>query len=198
MSMIIINLLYLFILIYMVIIFKSKKESMIIYTIISIIAVIYALLGITYGFTGKLVEVIFLSTMLSIISLIDIRYEIIPDSLIGVILIFGILFNIINKTVTVKAMIIGFFIISVPLLVTAIIVKDSIGGGDIKLMAVTGAFLGWKFVILAFLIASVIGGIVSTILLIIRKIKKTDMIPYGPFLSIGIIIAILCSNKIIG
>lgn len=196
--MIIINLLYLFILIYMVIIFKSKKESMIIYTIISIIAVIYALLGITYGFTGKLVEVIFLSTMLSIISLIDIRYEIIPDSLIGVILIFGILFNIINKTVTVKAMIIGFFIISVPLLVTAIIVKDSIGGGDIKLMAVTGAFLGWKFVILAFLIASVIGGIVSTILLIIRKIKKTDMIPYGPFLSIGIIIAILCSNKIIG
>ena len=198
MSMIIINLLYLFILIYMVIIFKSKKESMIIYTIISIIAVIYSLLGITYGFTGKLVEVIFLSTMLSIISLIDIRYEIIPDSLIGVILIFGILFNIINKTVTVKAMIIGFFIISVPLLVTAIIVKDSIGGGDIKLMAVTGAFLGWKFVILAFLIASVIGGIVSTILLIIRKIKKTDMIPYGPFLSIGIIIAILCSNKIIG
>ncbi len=72
--------------------------------------------------------------------------------------------------------------------------KESMGGGDVKLMAMIGAFLGWKLAILAFFIAPFFGAVFG----IIEKIRtKQSLIPYGPFLVIGALIALFYSDPII-
>ncbi|MBI4388110.1 MAG: prepilin peptidase [Candidatus Omnitrophica bacterium] len=64
--------------------------------------------------------------------------------------------------------------------------KESMGGGDIKLMAMVGAFLGWKEAILVFFLAPILA---LPIGLYMKFQKKEDYIPYGPFLSLaGVII----------
>lgn len=72
--------------------------------------------------------------------------------------------------------------------------KESMGGGDVKLMGMIGAFLGWKAALLAFFIAPFFGAIFG----IIVKIRtKESLIPYGPFLALGAIIALFFSEPLI-
>jgi leader peptidase (prepilin peptidase) / N-methyltransferase len=71
---------------------------------------------------------------------------------------------------------------------------ESMGGGDIKLLAMIGAFLGWKGALLTFLIAPFFGSIIGVFNLVI---KKDHTIPYGPFLSLGALVALFWGEKII-
>lgn len=72
--------------------------------------------------------------------------------------------------------------------------KEAMGGGDVKLMAMIGSFVGLKLVILAFFIAPFFGAVPGIIL----KIKDgREIIPYGPFLSLAALVAIFFGNKIL-
>ena len=72
--------------------------------------------------------------------------------------------------------------------------KEAMGGGDVKLMAMIGAFIGWKLVLLTFFLAPFFGTPVGVIV----KIKdKDDIIPYGPYLSLAAIVAIFWGEKIL-
>ena len=71
---------------------------------------------------------------------------------------------------------------------------ESMGGGDIKLLAMIGAFLGWKAAILTFFMAPFFGAIVGIINL---AIKKEHTIPYGPFLALAAFMVIFWQLKII-
>ena len=72
--------------------------------------------------------------------------------------------------------------------------KESMGGGDVKLMAMVGAFIGWKLALLTFFIAPFFGAAVG----IVIKIRKGEsLIPYGPFLSLATLISIIWGERII-
>jgi leader peptidase (prepilin peptidase) / N-methyltransferase len=72
--------------------------------------------------------------------------------------------------------------------------KEAMGGGDVKLLAMIGSFLGWKMTILTFFIAPAFGAVVGIIL----KIKEgKETIPYGPYLSLGAIVLIFWGEKIL-
>lgn len=72
--------------------------------------------------------------------------------------------------------------------------KEAMGGGDVKLLAMIGSFLGWKLVVLTFFIAPLFGSVVGVVL----KIKeKRDTIPYGPYLSLAAIVAMLWGDRIL-
>ena len=71
---------------------------------------------------------------------------------------------------------------------------ESMGGGDVKLLAMIGAFLGWQRALLTFFIAPFFGAIIGIITLIT---KKDHTIPYGPFLSLAALISIFFSDKIL-
>ena len=90
--------------------------------------------------------------------------------------------------------IIGFFVVSVPMWLITLIKKEAIGGGDIKLMAVCGFMLGWKLTLFATFIGIITGGIYGIVLLAQRKKGKDGHFAFGPFLSLGIIIALLVNN----
>lgn len=72
---------------------------------------------------------------------------------------------------------------------------ESMGGGDVKLLAMIGAFLGWKNAIFVFFLAPFFGAAIGIINLCI---KKDHTIPYGPFLSLGAIFSMFWMDKVIG
>lgn len=72
--------------------------------------------------------------------------------------------------------------------------KEAMGGGDVKLMAMVGAFLGWKYALLTFFLAPFFGAVVG----IIEKIRTKDStIAYGPYLVLGAILSLFCGDRII-
>jgi leader peptidase (prepilin peptidase)/N-methyltransferase len=71
---------------------------------------------------------------------------------------------------------------------------SSMGGGDVKLMAMIGAFLGWEKVVLVFFSAPFFGLVFGIFNLLV---KKEHVIPYGPFLSLAACLAIFWADKFI-
>jgi leader peptidase (prepilin peptidase)/N-methyltransferase len=63
--------------------------------------------------------------------------------------------------------------------------KEAMGGGDVKLMAMVGSFLGIKLTLLAIFLGSVFGAIVGGILILSRLKTRKDYIPFGPYLGLG-------------
>ena len=73
--------------------------------------------------------------------------------------------------------------------------KEAMGIGDAKLMAMVGAFFGWKIAVVAFFISPFIG-LVYGVPLLLRK--GEHVMPYGPFLSVGVIITVLFRESLCG
>ncbi|MCX5698588.1 MAG: prepilin peptidase [Candidatus Omnitrophica bacterium] len=71
---------------------------------------------------------------------------------------------------------------------------ESMGGGDVKLLAMIGAFMGWQMAILTFFLAPFLGIVIGIINL---AAKKDHTIPYGPFLSIAALVTLFWADKII-
>jgi leader peptidase (prepilin peptidase)/N-methyltransferase len=72
--------------------------------------------------------------------------------------------------------------------------KEAMGGGDIKLMAMIGSFLGWKLALFAFFLAPVFGSAVGIVL----KVRDgRDVIPYGPYLSLAAVAAIFWGDRVL-
>jgi len=70
---------------------------------------------------------------------------------------------------------------------------ESMGGGDVKLLAMIGAFLGWKAALITFFVAPFFGMAVGLFNLVV---KKDHLIPYGPFLSLAALMSIFWQQKI--
>ena len=97
----------------------------------------------------------------------------------------------------------GGILLLIAVIAKAIVKKDAMGGGDIKLLAFVGSFIGWKLVLLTLIFASFIGSIVGGIVLLQLRIKNRDTpitghyIPFGPYLAMGTFLALLWGNTLI-
>ena len=69
--------------------------------------------------------------------------------------------------------------------------KEALGGGDVKLIAASGTVLGWIGIIGPLLLGSLAGGLAAGILLIGKKKRFGETLPFGPFLSLGIYVTCL-------
>ena len=74
--------------------------------------------------------------------------------------------------------------------------KEGIGGGDIKFLAMVGAFLGWQQALLTLMVGSVVGAFVGVGLLAVKILQKNQYIPFGPYLALGALIAVLWGPEI--
>ncbi len=82
-------------------------------------------------------------------------------------------------------------------LLLGIVSRGGMGGGDIKLAAMIGAFLGTPAVIVALFLAVALGAAVGLVLLALRLRSRKDMIPFGPAMAAGAMIAVFGSNAIV-
>jgi leader peptidase (prepilin peptidase) / N-methyltransferase len=75
--------------------------------------------------------------------------------------------------------------------------REGMGGGDIKLLAMIGAFLGWKGVLLTLLLSSLIGSMIGVGVMLARGANTRLAIPFGPFLAIGALIGLFWGEQIV-
>jgi leader peptidase (prepilin peptidase)/N-methyltransferase len=75
--------------------------------------------------------------------------------------------------------------------------KEGMGGGDIKLLAMIGAFLGWKPALLTIMIGSLTGSIIGVSLIALHIIKRDDYIPFGPFIVLGALLSLFFAQPLL-
>jgi len=160
-----------------------------------------------YGMTVQFFVYSALFASLIAVTFIDIDFKEIPDSISisGIVMgaFLSLLFPFLHGAnsalmgllTSMKGILVGGGIIYATAILGKIAFKkDAMGGGDVKLLAMIGAFLGWKLVLLTFFLAPFFGAIFG----IAVKLKTGESeIPYGPFLSMAAFIALLWGENII-
>src|SRR5699024_4302458 len=75
--------------------------------------------------------------------------------------------------------------------------KGGMGGGDMKLFGVLGIVLGWQNTLLTFFIAVFLGAIIGGVFMLIKKVKKRQAIPFGPYIVVGALISYFYGEQIV-
>jgi leader peptidase (prepilin peptidase)/N-methyltransferase len=167
----------------------------------------YLALFVFFALTPKFFAYVIMVSGLIVATFVDFEIQEIPDevSVGGLVvgLIVAIAFpSVLNETTRLNGFLNSFLgalagggmIYAMGMLGEFAFKKEAMGGGDVKLLAMVGAFVGWKLVVLTFFLAPVFGSVVG----IISKIKYgKDIIPYGPYLSLAAVCSIFFGDKII-
>jgi leader peptidase (prepilin peptidase) / N-methyltransferase len=74
---------------------------------------------------------------------------------------------------------------------------EGMGGGDVKMLAMIGAFLGWKLVLVTLVLSSIAGSVIGLLVIAIRKGGMKYALPYGTFLALGALVASLAGESIV-
>lgn len=157
-----------------------------------------------YGASFTMASYAVLAVMLLVIFFIDLDHQIIPDVVslpgIGIGLAFSLLPEGIGILPALTGMLVGGgSLYAIALLGDWLFKKESMGGGDIKMAAMLGAFLGWQKVLFVFMASAVIGLVVSVVVMFFSaRVRETRMIPFGPFLALAAAVAVLYGERIIG
>ncbi len=154
--------------------------------------------GPTFPF---LILFVFCSAMV-VVTFIDLEHQIIPDviTLPGIVIGFAVSFFI--PRFGWQNSLIGIAVGGGSLLLVAygyqlITKKEGMGGGDIKLLAMMGAFFGWKAVLFIVFASSLIGSVIGITVMLIRKEDTKLAIPFGPFLAFGSVLFIFFGRQVI-
>lgn len=143
---------------------------------------------------------------LIVISVIDFQLRIIPDVISLPFIVVGMLVNLYmfypDVLLALKFSGLGFLLgggvlLLVAEIFTRLLKKDAMGGGDIKLTAMLGAFLGIKAVFFIFFASSVLAIVYFAILAVVKWGKQNKLIPFGPFLSMGAVLYWFYGEEII-
>lgn len=198
-----------------------RKKISLRYPLVELLtALLFVAVFMRYGLSYDFFFYLVLLCGLIVATFVDIKHRIIPDEIsLGGIIIGFILHtikgaNLASRSFSLKPMIdslLGIVIGGGIIYLTGItfdfvyfkLLKrppiqgetESMGAGDVKLLAMIGAFLGWQRVLLTFFIAPLLGAIVGIVNLLV---KKDHTIPYGPFLSLAALISLFWASKIIG
>lgn len=154
--------------------------------------------GCYYKFGLELQTIIIFTflTILTAIAITDKKTMKIPNNLIILLTITSILSIPHFPEISQISRITGFISVSGILLIITLIVPGAFGGGDIKLMAASGIFLGANTCLTAFITAILTAGVYVTYQLATQKKGRKDQIAFGPFLCLGIAIAIFGGEQL--
>ncbi|TYO95649.1 prepilin peptidase [Desulfallas thermosapovorans] len=130
-------------------------------------------------------------------ALIDYRHKIIPDELIITGLVLGLPLVYLSGTGKLIDGLIGFLGAGVLFLIIALVSKGGMGGGDIKLSALMGLFLGWPDILVALFISFLVGGLSGIMLMALGQKGRKDAVPFGPYLALGGVVAAFGADWII-
>ena len=172
------------------------------YPAVELITAIASLLAAyTFGVTIQTVAALFLTWVLITLTLIDLKTQLLPDSITLPLLWLGILLSFFDVftdlTSSVVGAMAGYLILwSVYQLFKLLTGKEGMGFGDFKLLAALGAWIGYSYLPQIILVSSVVGSVFGISMLIIGKTKQQQPIPFGPYLAVAGWIALLWGETI--
>lgn len=139
---------------------------------------------------------------LVVVTFIDLAHQIIPDeiSLPGIVI--GFLFSLVLPWQVWWSSLLGIILGGGSLLLVAyayywLTGNDGMGGGDIKLLAMMGAFLGWKSVPFIILASSLVGSVAGISIMLFQRKDSKLAIPFGPYLAAGAVLYIFYGRQLI-
>ena len=154
---------------------------------------LYVLIFAVHGFNLVSGLYCLMASALLALSVIDFRTYEIPFGFNVFIGILGLV-RLVTDPGNWSDYVLGFLAISVVLLLLLVVSGGrAIGGGDVKLMASAGLLVGWKLIILAFLIGCILGSVIHIIRMKVSQAER--VLAMGPYLSAGILIAALWGNQ---
>jgi leader peptidase (prepilin peptidase)/N-methyltransferase len=154
-----------------------------------------------FGVTLQTVAALFFTWALIALTLIDLKKQLLPDSITMPLLWCGIFISLFHVFTDLKSSVIGaiagyLILWSVFHLFKLLTKKDGMGYGDFKLLSALGAWVGFSYLPQIILISSVVGSIAGISMLILGKTKQQQPIPFGPYLAVAGWIALLWGEQI--
>ncbi len=141
---------------------------------------------------------------LIVITFVDLDIQIIPDVITLPGIVIGLMAGSLilpdpferSSLLGFKHAVIGLASGGIVFYVIAVLSRGGMGGGDIKMMAMIGAFAGWKSVLLTTFAGSLLGSFVGICLMIFKGKGRKTKIPFGPFLALGALISLFYGQEI--
>ena len=150
-----------------------------------------------FGLSAQGLVFTLLATCLVIVSFIDLAHKIIPDSITLPGIIVGLLASLLITPVTFWSALMGVLLGGGLFFLVAVVSHGGMGGGDIKLIAMIGAFLGWQAVLTTIFLGALSGTVAGLGLIVLKKKKRKDPLPFGPFLALGAMLAMVWGPKLL-
>ena len=173
-----------------------KEKISFIYPLVeTLTGLIFFLSFLFYGYSLYYLKFIIFSSVLILISIIDLETMEIPDEPVFFGLFFGVIFLLIEKNYF--NTLIGLIIPPIIFFLIILISRGGMGGGDFKLSFLFGLYLGFPKVIPWFFLSFIIGFFPAIYMLISKKATRKTPLPFGPFMSLSGIITFLFGSQII-
>jgi len=167
-------------------------------------AAVFALLAWHYRLSPELAVMIFYACLFIIIFVIDLEQGLILNKVVYPTMIMAFLLALypwpwLPQSVGMRLAYaalgggVGFAIF----LLIAVISRGGMGWGDVKLAGLIGLAAGFPMVIVAIIMAAILGGIVAVALLIAKRKKRRETVPFGPFLAVAAMVTLLWGSNIL-
>jgi leader peptidase (prepilin peptidase)/N-methyltransferase len=142
------------------------------------------------------IAVVFLAALIAI-TVIDLRHQIIPDVITLPGIVAGLVASVVTDRISWVESMIGILVGGGLFVAVIVLSRGGMGGGDLKLGAMLGAFLGWQALLVGLFVAVMLGGLSAVALLASRRLARKDAIPFGPFLALGGAVALFWGEAIL-
>ena len=168
------------------------------YPMVELLGGVFAILAVRqYGWSLQSVLIFAFLCILTVTAFVDYDTMEIPNGFVIAALISGIAAIFLFPQISLLSRLTGFLCVSLPMLLITFLIPGAFGGGDIKLMAACGLFLGWQLTLLSFFLAVLGGGAYGGWLLITKKKGRKEHFAFGPFLCAGMAAAVFIGTPII-
>ena len=166
-------------------------------------AIVSLVVGWHFGVSLQAMAALVLTWSLIAASGIDIGHKLLPDDITLPLLWLGILLSLFDVFVSLEDSVIGVMagymsLWSVFMLFKLITGKEGMGYGDFKLLAMLGAWLGWKPLFVVILTSSLVGAVVGITMIVLKKTERGTQIPFGPYLAAAGWITLLWGDELMG
>jgi len=155
------------------------------------------LLWFKFGFSIPFAVYAALTSTLLTVALIDYDHKIIPNTITLPGMAIGLGLSVWVLPLTPLASLLGILLGGAFFYLIALVSRGGMGGGDIKLIAMIGAFLGWQGALFTIFSGALLGSLVGVTLMLLGRKGRKDKVPFGPFLSSGAILFMLCGDDLI-
>jgi leader peptidase (prepilin peptidase)/N-methyltransferase len=164
-------------------------------------AVISITVAWRFGVSGQTAAALVFSWALIAMSGIDIGHKLLPDNLTLPMLWLGILLSFFPVFIDLESSVIGAMagylsLWSVYIVFKLITGKEGMGHGDFKLLAMLGAWTGWKMLLVIILTSSLVGATVGIAMILLKRSDRRTQIPFGPYLAAAGWIALLWGDEL--
>ena len=164
-------------------------------------AIVSVTVGWHFGVGLQAMAALLLSWCLIAASGIDIGHKLLPDNITLPLLWFGILLSLFDVFVSLQDSVLGVMLGYMSLWTVFILFKlftgkEGMGYGDFKLLAMLGAWLGWKPLFVVILTSSLVGAIVGISMILLKKTDRDTQIPFGPYLAAAGWITLLWGDQL--